>query len=168
MHNDELIHPLIAVLGLAVKLGIALCLLVMALPSGAQETQNISTPGAQQIFVHSKFGGRIFGFDVDQNGSVGILSEAQDLSNGNVLAAVEAFDQKTGRILRVLAETQSQDDFVTLGVVGNSAGLVEHEHVTSLFHVQRIFKVIDPVSGKQFTGTWTPPIGTKHLISSVS
>ena len=169
MDNVVTNSPTISRLRLALQLGIAAWLLLMSVSSGAQEAQeSLTFPGAQQIFVHSKFGGRIFGFDVDQNGTVGLLAEAQDLNNGNVLAAVEAFDQKTGKILRVLAETETQDDFVTLGIVGNSVGLVEHEHVVGLFSVQRTFKVIDPVSGTKFTGTWTPPIGTKHLINSLS
>jgi hypothetical protein len=92
------------------------------------------------------------------------LSEAQTLSNGNVLAAVETFDQTSGKILDVLVETQTQDDFVTLGVVGTSVGLVEHEHVLSLLHVQRSFHTINPLSGNKFTGIWNPPIGMKHLI----
>lgn len=130
--------------------------------------QNAARTGATSVIVQSKFGGQIFGFDIDQNGTEGILSEAQTLSNGNILAAVETFDQTTGKILSVLAETQTQDDFVTLGVVGNSVGLVEHEHVVSLLNVQRSFGVIDPLSGNKVTGKWTPPIGPKHLIHSVS
>jgi len=126
------------------------------------------TIGPNNIFVQSKFGGQIFGFDIDQNGTEGVLSEAQDLSNGNVLAAIETFDQKTGKILRVIAETQTQDDFVTLGVVGTSVGLVEHEHVISFLNVQRSFGALNPLSGNKLTGKWTPPIGTTHLLSEVS
>ena len=54
-------------------------------------------PPANPVIVNTKFGGQIFGFDIDQNGIEGILSEAQTLSNGKVLAAVETFDQKTAR-----------------------------------------------------------------------
>lgn len=124
--------------------------------------------GAGTIIVHSKFGGQIFGFDIDQSGTEGVLSEARTLSNGNVLAAVETFDQTTGKILTVVTKTQTQDDFITLGVVGNSVGLIEHEHVVSFLNVQRTFQVINPLSGNKITGKWTPPIGTKHLINQVS
>ena len=132
------------------------------------QAQPNSDIGAGSVIVHSKFGGQIFGFDIDQNGTEGVLSEAKDLQNGNVLAAVETFDQTTGKILSVLVETQTQDDFVTLGVVGTSVGLIEHEHVVSLLDVQRTFHVINPLSGNKFTGKWTPPIGTKRLINQVS
>jgi len=133
----------------------------------AGDSQNPAA-GAGSIIVHSKFGGEIFGWDIDQTGTEGVLSEGLFLSNGNVLAAVETFDQTTGKILSVISKTETQDDFVTEGVVGSSVGLVEHEHEISLFKVQRTFEVINPLSANKFTGKWTPPIGTQHLISEVS
>jgi len=123
-----------------------------------------SSAGAGKLLVHSKFGGQIFGFDIDQNGTEGLLSEAKTLNNGNVLAAVETFDQKTGKILKVVTKTETQDDFITLGIVGASVGLIEHEHVVSFDHVKRTFHVLNPLDSNQFTGVWTPPIGTQHLI----
>ena len=130
----------------------------------AQESVADSPPGAGKVLVHSKFGGQIFGFDIDQNGTDGVLSEAALQSNGTVLAAVETFNQKTGQILKVVLETQTQDDFITLGVVGNSVGLVEHEHVLGFLNVIRSFHSMNPLSSNKFTGLWTPPIGTQHLI----
>ena len=123
---------------------------------------------ANSVIVQDKFGGQILGFDIDQAGDEGILSEYQDLDNGKVLAAVEIFSQKTGRIIKVIARTQSQDDFVTLGVVGNSVGLVEREHVISFLNIVRTFSVLDPLGSNQVTGNWTPPVGTDHLVSLVS
>ncbi len=123
--------------------------------------------GPGQTFVHSKFGGQIFGFDIDQNGTEGLLSEAKSLANGNVLAAVETFDQATGNIIKVVELTQpthAQDDFVTMGVVGNSVGLVEHENVSRGFVTSRTFNVLNPLSSNLVTGGWTPPIGPQHII----
>jgi hypothetical protein len=134
----------------------------------SDEAQPNGAAAASHVTVHSKFGGQIFGFDIDQNGTEGVLSEATTLSGGKVLAAVETFDQATGKILGVITKTQTQDDFVTLGVVGNSVGLVEHEHVVSFLNVQRTFQVINPLSANKITGKWTPPIGTKHLLNQVS
>ncbi len=139
-------------------------LLCCGAPSLAQSTE----PAMTRILVHSKFGGQIFGFDIDQNGNEGVLAEAQTLSNGNILAAVETFDQTTGKILNVVAKTETQDDYLALGVVGTSVGLVEHEHEISLLNVQRTFQTISPLSANKFTGKWTPPIGQKHLITAVS
>ena len=149
---------LLAVLGL-------LC--IASTLSFAQDESEPAT-GPNNITVHSKFGGEIFGFDIDQNGTEGVLSEALSLSNGNIQAAVETFDQKTGKILSVVTQTKDQDDFITLGVVGTSVGLFEHEHEVSFLHLQRTFSIIKPQSGNKITGNWTPPIGTTHLLSEVS
>jgi hypothetical protein len=126
----------------------------------ANEFQASQTAGAGNILVHSKFGGQIFGFDIDQNGTEGVLSEA----GGSVNAAVETFDQKTGEILKVVAKTETQDNFITMGVVGNSVGLIEREHVEGGFVVKRIFRTLNPLDSNKFTGLWTPPIGSQHII----
>jgi hypothetical protein len=118
--------------------------------------------------VNSAFGGQIFGFDIDQNGTEGLLSEAQTLPGGQVLAAVETFDQRTGQIIKVIARTQTRDDFVTLGVVGNSVGLVEREHVIRPLRVRRTFGILNPLSSNRVTGTWTPPIERNHIVTQVS
>jgi len=116
--------------------------------------------GVGKVLVHSKFGGQIFGFDIDQSGTEGVLSEAL----GSVNAAVETFDQKTGKILKVVIKTQTQDDFITMGVVGTSVGLVEREHVSGGFVVKRTFHLLNPLDVNKFNGLWTPPIGAQHII----
>ncbi len=136
------------------------CLALLLLASVAGFGQGVGG----KVIVHSKFGGQIFGFDIDQNGTEGVLSEAQPLANGKVLAAVETFDQKSGNIVSVVTMTETTDDFLTQGVVGNSVGLIEHEIAYSLFYVKRSFQIINPLSANQFTGTWTPPIGSQHII----
>ena len=123
---------------------------------------------AGSVIVQDRFGGQILGFDIDQASDEGILSEYRDLNNGNVLAAVETFSQTTGQIIRVVAKTRRQDDFVTLGVVGSSVGLVEREHPVSLGHVVRSFLLLNPLSLNHVTGSWTPPVGTDHLVTLVS
>ncbi len=134
----------------------------------AQSNENDLQPkpatGPGKVIVHSKFGGQIFGFDIDQNGTEGVLSEAKVQNNGTVLAAVETFSQSSGKILKVVSETQTEDDFITLGVVGTSVGLVEHEHVRGIRVVSRTFNTMNPLSSNKNTGVWTPPIGTQHLI----
>ena len=147
---------------------LALLIVCSALAFGqTNEFQTNSPTGPTGILVHSLFGGQIFGFDIDQNGSEGILAESKTLSNGNILAAVETFDQATGHILDVVQLTQpshAQDDFVTLGVVGNSVGLFEHEIVSGLFVTRRTFSTLNPLGSNRITGAWTPPIGTQHII----
>jgi hypothetical protein len=151
----------------------AVAVIVMVMFSLGRPTPGVAqTPAAPvgpgTTLVHSQFGGQIFGFDIDQNGTEGVLSEAQTLSNGNVLAAVETFDQKTGKILKVVAKTETQDDFLTLGIAGTSVGLVEREHVTGNSVTQRIYEMLNPLSSNKFTGVWTPPLNAKDIITGIS
>ncbi|MBI3474987.1 MAG: hypothetical protein HY010_04595 [Acidobacteria bacterium] len=134
----------------------------------APSQQHASGVGPGSVIVQSMFGGQIFGFDIDQNGTEGILTEAFFLPTGKLLAAVETFDQSTGKILRVVKKIQGKDDFITLGIVGNGIGLVEREHVKDIFVDSRIYSVLDPLSSKKFTGTWTPPLTKDDIMLSVS
>jgi hypothetical protein len=124
--------------------------------------------GAGSVIVHSKFGGQIFGFDIDQNGTEGVLSEDKLLDNGNVLAAVETFDQASGKILKVISETENEDNFLRLGIEGTSVGLVEQEIVQGIFVSQRIYDVLDPLSSNKLTGTWTPALTVADIIEGLS
>lgn len=125
--------------------------------------------GPNGVIVQSQFGGQIFGFDIDQVGTEGVLAESHRQDDDTVLAAVETFDQRTGAILKVVRETITpNDDFVALGVTGNSVGLVEREHVQGRFNVVRTFLSINPLRRNRFTGRWTPPVGTDHLVELIS
>jgi hypothetical protein len=136
---------------------------LFSLFSLAATAQNGIGPG--QVIVQPKFGGGIFGYDIDQSGSEGVLTELQQLSNGNVLSAIETFDQKTGKIIKVLSKTETQDNDITLGVVGTSTGLIEHDHVDSSGSlVQRTYNLINPLNSNKFTGQWTPPQFDKNYI----
>ena len=139
--------------------------LFLAAPSDAEQP----AVGPNGVIVQSQFGGQIFGFDIDQAGTEGVLAESQRLDDGTVLAAVETFDQRTGAIVKVIRETITpDDDFIALGVTGTSVGLIEREHVQSLFNVVRSFSTINSLRKNRFTGRWTPPIGTDHLVELVS
>jgi len=124
--------------------------------------------GAGSVIVHPKFGGIIFGFDIDPNGGEGILAEANEQSDGSIIAAVETFDPATGKIIKVIAKTHTQDDFVGLGISGSSVAMIEREHVISLFNVQRTYNLLNPVGANKITGRWTPPIDQKHVITQIS
>jgi hypothetical protein len=145
---------------------VALATLRLGTPVAAKAGREVG-PGT--TIVQSMFGGQIFGFDIDQNGTEGVLSEAQDIGvKGKILAAVETFDQATGEILSVVKKIQTKDDFVTLGIVGNSVGLVEREHVQGLFVVKRIYEELNPVSANKFTGKWKAPLASDDIIMGVS
>lgn len=146
------------------------CLIQVTVPtrSEAQSAIEVKPVGPGKILVHSKFGGQIFGFDIDQNGTEGVLSESQLLSNGNDLAAVETFDQATGKILKVVSAIQSADDYLTLGITAGSVGLVEREHVQGIYVVKRYYGELNPLSGNKFTKLWTPPLTGDDIIIGIS
>jgi hypothetical protein len=118
------------------------------------------------VIVRGRLGGLIFGFEVDPNGTEGLLCEAVSNPDGTVSARVETFSQATGAIIRVLAKSESQDDAIALGVAG-SVGLVEHEQVRDPFHVKRTFVTINPLAGNMINGRWTPPINSKQIVNQV-
>jgi len=125
--------------------------------------------GGGSIFVTSEFGGSIFGFDIDQNGTEGVFSEGQTLPNGNTLAAVETFDQATGKIVKVVKKSDnSLDDFVTHGIVGTSIGLVEHQIVPQLYITKRVYEELNPLDANKFTGKWKTPLTKDDIIIGVS
>ena len=149
---------------------IFVCLTQIALPkvSSAQSRAGAKPTGPGSILVHSKFGGQIFGFDIDQNGTEGVLSESQTLSNGNNLAAVETFDQTSGKILNVVAKIESPDDFLTLGITGGSVGLVEREHVQGIYVAKRYYGELNPLSANKFTGRWNVPSNAENIVIGIS
>src|ERR1039458_9702834 len=100
--------------------------------------------------------------------SEGVLTEDKILANGNVLAAIETFDQKTGKILKVVSATENQDNFLTLGIEGTSVGLVEQEIVTGIFVTDRVYDVLNPLKSNAVTGTWTPPLASDDIIIGIS
>lgn len=154
----------------AAVFAVALCALRLGTPMGAEaDGEGTRGVGPGSVIVHSMFGGQIFGFDIDQNGTEGVLSEAQDIGvKGKVLAAVETFDQVTGEILSVVKKLQTKDDFLTLGIVGNSVGLVEREHVEGIFVAKRIYDELNPMSANKFTGKWKAPLTSHDIIMGVS
>jgi hypothetical protein len=116
-----------------------------------------AAPGT--VFVKTALGGSILGYDIDQNGTEGVLSEFVQLQDGKVNAAVETFDQTTGKILKVVSkQKETHNDFVTFGIFGNSVGLVEEEKSSGIFVDKRLYATMNPLSGNKFTGKWTPTL----------
>ena len=147
----------------------AIILIVFVTPPARGDERSLVTApdrtGATDVIVHGRLGGLIFGFEIDAFGTEGVLSEALINSDGTITAAIETFDQKTGRILHLVKRIDGQDDLVTLGVAG-SIGLIERERVMG-FQVRRSFELIDPLSGNKLTDTWKPGIGQQRIINQV-
>ena len=90
--------------------------------------------GIGTVVVHPALGGIILGYDIDQNGTEGLLSEFVALAGGKSNIAVETFDQQTGAIVKIVTEQMdTKNSWLTFGVFGSHVGLAEFEHVTHLF-----------------------------------
>jgi hypothetical protein len=146
--------------------GLFVCLASLARASDQAGFQVNPNVGTGDVIVRGRLGGLIFGFEVDPNGTEGLLCEAVSNPDGTVSARVETFSQATGRIIRVLGGTESQDDFIALGVAG-SVGLIEHEHVRGVFNIKRTFSTINPLAGNMVNRRWTPPIDPKQIVNQM-
>jgi hypothetical protein len=128
-----------------------------ALSLSAQE--QAGPPVGQGFVVQDFYGGQIFGYDVDRQGTEGLLSEALSLPDGNLRIATETFDQTTGHIIAVVETiNETQDNFITLGVVGSHIGVRRDEHVQNGYVVRNTYNLVNPLSGNRLTGAWLPPI----------
>ena len=151
----------------AAVVGVAVSAYRLGRPMTAEAQPRSVGPGA--VIVQSMFGGQIFGFDIDQNGTEGVLSEAQDIGDkGKVLSAVETFDQATGAILSVVKKLETKDDFLTIGILGNSVAVVEQEHVKGIYVAKRIYHELKPLSEDKFNATWKTPLKSDDIVMGVS
>jgi WD40 repeat protein len=143
---------------------LAVALFSLSCLVAAQTSATRRSKGPGKIVVRTKFGGQIFGFDIDQNGTEGVLADVQ--IGGNNVSAVETFDQKTGKILKVISKTESpNDDDIVIGIVGTSVAIVEHEHAgVNGFVTKRPYHLIDPLNSNKYTGLWKPPHFNKNDI----
>ncbi|HXM59618.1 MAG TPA: hypothetical protein VN950_02095 [Terriglobales bacterium] len=152
------------------RLNLAVALLgCFCFAQGAADGASKTPKGPGKVIVHPALGGVIFEFDVDQNGTEGMLSEG--VVSGDCPYATETFDQKTGKIIKVVRKGKSAgcgDDDVTWGIVGSSVGLVEHYHSPTFDDPELTFPVLNPLEGNQVTGDWLSPLKKKGEIEAVS
>lgn len=146
--------------GILYLLCCAVQLVAASQPSANHSGQSRRATG--NVIVTPKFGGQILGYAVDPGGTQGVLSEFAGLPNGSVLAATEIFDQSTGKILNVVAKTETQDDFATQGIWGN-VGMVLYQHKGVNY-----FLTMNPFTGNKVNGVWKPPIKPQYQLWSTS
>lgn len=120
--------------------------------------------------VKTALGGQIFGWDINENGNDGLLTEAVTEPSGGITSAVETFDQTTAKITKIVAKQRSKSgnhELVVAAIVANDVGLIDDER--DQHHVrQDIFHLMAPVTGGKLTGLWTPPHDRNLLIESVA
>jgi len=146
-----------------------LCLLFFAATQRTAAQAAQPAIGGTNTFVNTALGGFILGYDIDQTGNEGVLAESFALPGLKQNVAVETFDQKTGKIIKIVTEQMNtKNDFVSLGIVGNSVALLEFEHVTNLYVDGRKYGTINPLNSNKIGPAWTPPLTKDDIISSVS
>ncbi|HEY1638278.1 MAG TPA: hypothetical protein VGF62_07120 [Rhizomicrobium sp.] len=124
--------------------------------------------GPNGTIVHTALGGEILGYDVDRNGSEGILAEYVSVSGGKVNVALETFDQQTGNIIKIVKQIEdTNDDFVAQNIVGDGIGLTLFQRSKDGFF-KNAYRTLNPLTGNRLTGKWTPPLGKDELLSSIS
>ena len=90
--------------------------------------------------------GTIFGFAIDAKGSDGALAEGS-----NSYAAVETFDQRAAKVVKLVQTTTGPSDFLFNGILQGDVGLFTFEHVVGQ-NVVRSYFILDPVSGNKVNG----------------
>jgi hypothetical protein len=139
--------------------------------ANAQSPQTPPQKGPGKVVVHPKFGGTILGFDIDQNGSEGLLSEFNTVGN-NCPYATETFSRVTGKIVKVVSQGKGvncETSEATWGIAGTSIGLVEHQHSAGIGNpLDTTEKTLNPLEQNQINATWTPPFDKNAYIGEVS
>ena len=102
--------------------------------------------------VQTKNHTQIFGFDVNQNGSDGVLATAFD---------VETFDQTSGTITGTFPQRNpSGTSYLVDGIFAGDVALVTRYVIPKgKIFPKRSYEVMNPVGAKKFTGKWTAPLG---------
>ncbi|HVR45370.1 MAG TPA: hypothetical protein VMT95_01825 [Candidatus Binatia bacterium] len=107
--------------------------------------------------VTSQFGGQIFGWDIDQNGNDGVLSET--VLGSQVINAIETFDESTGKITKVVQKVQRPNanvEPVVDAIAGSDVGIVDVARQIPQFERNDYFDLINPVTGEKITGRSKP------------
>jgi len=134
---------------------------VTPLGGGAAPVRQAISPLSGTIgpIVHPKMPGEILGFDIDQHGNDGLLANYRDLQGGGTVASVETFNQRTGKITKMVKKTKGYNaSYAVFGIVGHDVGFIDEGTGT--------YELMNPVTGGKFTGTWSPPIS--FLVSQIA
>ncbi|MGA8534820.1 MAG: hypothetical protein WB615_12000 [Candidatus Tumulicola sp.] len=103
------------------------------------------------VVLATKNNGQIFGFDIDQNGSDGVLATA---------ANVETFNEDTGQISKSIPQkTPAGTSYGMDGIFGSDVGLITRYVVPKgSIYAKRYYNVMSPVTKGKFDAKWKPPI----------
>ena len=104
-------------------------------------------------------GGQIFGWDIDEHGTDGVLAASQDVPKGDKVS-MQTFDQTTGAITSTFARYSGpKNSYGVDGIFKGDVALVtRYVEPKGSIYAKRLYDVMDPVTAQGFTGSWTPPV----------
>jgi hypothetical protein len=120
------------------------------------------------VIVSSMFGGPIYGWAIDENGTDGLFTEAP-LSGPALVSTIETFDQTTGKIAKVVVRQRSKKENHELfadAILANDLGLIDDERDQNLIR-EDVFDLMSPVAGGAITGHWHPPHRKNLLLEDI-
>jgi hypothetical protein len=143
----------------------ALALLVAGCSGGASAPPLASSSGVEPVSrehsgarhavglgkVLTSNAGQIYGYDIDQSGSDGVLATATN---------IETFNADTGAIVKSFPKHNPSTNSYSLdGIVTGDVALVTR-YVTpkGKIYAKRFYDVMNPVTANEFTGGWKPPV----------
>lgn len=132
-----------------------------AVPLGSGAAHRVTNAGTLGPVLTSAFGGEIYGWDVDQNGTDGLLTETLLKPSGAVVNGIETFDETTGRITKVVRKSERANanvEPVAMAIAGSDVGIIDVEHVFFGRGVVRHdrFDLMNPVSRNRISGQSVP------------
>jgi hypothetical protein len=112
-------------------------------------------------------GGQIFGWDIDEHGADGVLSASRDVKRGDRVS-MQTFDQVTGEITETFATSSGpKNSYGVDGIFAGDIALVTHYVVPhGSIYAKRFYDVMDPVTDRSFTGSWTSPVKNFDVIQN--
>ncbi|HEY6325907.1 MAG TPA: hypothetical protein VIW73_05240 [Candidatus Cybelea sp.] len=119
-------------------------------PSNSLGTHAKHSVGLGKLLT-TKNGGQIFGFDIDRNGTDGVLATASD---------VETFDPNNGTIAKAFPKKLPPGTSYGVDAIfaGDVALVTRYVVPKGQIFAKRFYDVMNPVTAGKFTNVWTPPI----------
>jgi hypothetical protein len=117
--------------------------------------------------LSTQSGGQIFGFDIDQNGNDGVLASAKSVGSGfAAIVDIETFDQNTGAITKAIDRYRgTRKEFNVDAIFAGDVALVtRYVQEKGTIYYRRVYDVMNPVTGEQLTGKWTPRVNDLNLV----
>jgi len=130
-------------------------------PVGTQSVDVSATTGRLGPVLTSAFGGEIFGWDIDQTGSDGLLTETLLEHNGQVVNAIETFDESSGRIAKVVRKSERSNgdvEPVADAIAGKDVGIIDvaHDYFGKGVVRHDHFDLMSPVAKNRVNGRSVP------------